>query len=127
LESIGRALSQAGRQIRDESVDPALLKKMQMNPEEFRVFVEAYQEKFDEVRHAPAGEAERVDDGDREFGSREVQRGEGVSDTVGRVTGAEEGPSETDPKAVQQRSQTVSPEYKQDLEAYLRTVSEESK
>ncbi|NBB94557.1 MAG: hypothetical protein GVY16_02345 [Planctomycetes bacterium] len=50
LESLGRALDEAARQIRDDQVDPSLLKDLGMTPQAYRDFVEEYRKRYQQAR-----------------------------------------------------------------------------
>ena len=121
LESIGRSLDEAKRQIRDGQVDPELLKDLDMTPEEFRQFVEEYANRVDRLRR----QLDRRPGVDRigaiEIGSDERQAGRGASG-AGDIAGTEELTADELRDLYESRMQNVSPEYRKQVEEYYRNI-----
>lgn len=122
LESLGRALDEAQRQIRDNEVPPELLQDLGMTPPQYKTFVETYVRRYRELAMQRTDAQETVRGDVREVGEEGRQRGEGVD--VGNRSGSVEMETQQDADARTSNPQDVSPEYREALEAYLRSVSE---
>lgn len=126
LEAIGRALDEAIKQMRDGKVDPKLLKDLGMTEEQFKAFVEEYTQKFGQVKemidqaHKPSGavRTETVLPGDDKLSTGStIDAGLGVS-------GTEKLSPDEIKKLNEAKINKVSPEYRKEVEAFFRTLSE---
>ncbi|MCD4825995.1 MAG: hypothetical protein K8S55_15505, partial [Phycisphaerae bacterium] len=125
LASLGRALHEARRQIRDGEIKPDLLKAMGMTATQFRNFVKEYSQRYERLRRDDAGPAEVRPGAVEMVGTDTVQKG--TADTAMAPTQQDSARgSQQDRQLQETRSRKVSPEYQKKLEAYLRTVSEET-
>jgi hypothetical protein len=123
LESLGRALKEANRRIRDDQLDPHLLKDLGLTASQFRAFVEDYTQRFDRIRRAESDNVRRERTGGVEMvGSEQVRKGAGVQ--VGPAEGTADVKGEKDEQLRETRACNVSPEYQKHLDAYFRAVSE---
>jgi hypothetical protein len=125
LESLGRALDAANAQIAENKVDPALLKDLNMTEPEFRTFVEQYTHVYEKaVRQAKANDTRQtLTVGQVPLpGQQEVQHGQGVG--VGALQDDGEPHSRDDEEIGGGDKQSVSPEYRKQLEAFLRATSQ---
>ena len=123
LEALGRAIDEMAEDIRTDKVDPTLLEKLDMTPGQFKQFVEAYKEQFDKVR------AKRKGQGQTGEGTGKVGAGNGTVE-AGRGTGdiATGNAGKLSPDEIRQlnerKMQKVSPDFRREVEAYFRAVSE---
>jgi len=127
LESIGRSVSEAQRQLRDDEVDPALLKKLGMTVRQFKAFIEKYTERFGRIQPDP----ERTEQPRKTVkgafklpGSGELKKGRGVDGRIGNTRGTEDLTSDQIRKLYEAKVKDVSPEYRRHVEAYFRAIAE---
>jgi len=125
LASLGRALHEARRQIRDGQIKPDLLKAMGMTAAQFRNFVKEYSQRYERLRRNDTGPAEIRPDTVEMVGTDTVQKGAADTALAPAKQDSTRG-SQQDKQLQETRSRKVSPEYQKKLEAYLRTVSEET-
>jgi hypothetical protein len=125
IQAVGRVIDEARRHIRDGTVDEELLKDLGMDAREFRDFVKRYADRLDllpAARERGVGEPGRLAEVGLP-GSLRLQSGRAVDGGV-EVGGGEK----LSPDAVRElygsRLKKVSPEYRDAVEAYFRTVSE---
>ena len=126
LESLGRALDEAQKQLRDGEVDPELLKKLGMTEKEFKDFVKKYAGKYGKARDM-LEETERTDRTDRlvvRGGSGQTQEGTGTADDATGASGREDLSPDEIKKLYESRKGNVSPEYRKQVEDYFRAISE---
>ncbi len=125
IEAIGRVIDEAGRDLRDGTVDEGLLKDLGMTRDQFAAFVEKYRRRIGQVR-AMRERTERPGqtvDGAVIPGSDRRQAGRGAGgDVDGR--GGEDLSKDELRKLYEERARKVSPEYREQVEAYFRAVSE---
>lgn len=123
MESIGRALKNAQKQIRDDKIDPALLKHLGMDPPQFRKFVKEYTSRYELARRqAEQRDKQRLEGAIEMVGSDELQRSGKAQ--LGDVTDSEKLKAEQDRQLRETRGRQVSPKYRKKLDAYFRAVSE---
>ncbi|MFP4356490.1 MAG: hypothetical protein ACLFUJ_15355, partial [Phycisphaerae bacterium] len=122
LESIGRTIQEADRNLRDGQVDPELLKELNMTPQQYTNFVKRYVDQFQQVRQSA-----RRGDGQPEpgqvviHGSEQVQQGQSGKQ---ELTGTEQ-LSEDEIRRIQQsRLEDISPEYREQVEQYFRNLGQ---
>ncbi|MFP4053304.1 MAG: hypothetical protein ACLFV7_05505 [Phycisphaerae bacterium] len=126
LESLGRALDEAQKQLRDGEVDPELLKKFGMTEKEFKDFVKKYAGKYGKVRDM-LEQTERTNETDRlvvRGGSGDTQEGTGTADDATGASGREDLSPDEIKKLYESRKGNVSPEYRKQVEDYFRAISE---
>jgi len=127
LRSIGRAISEASKDLRAGEVDPALLKKIGMTKGEFAAFVEKYRDVFGESADMP-DRTERPTDvvrgGFTLPGSGRLQAGKGTGKDIEGGSGTEKLTPDELRKLYESRAAKVSPEYRKQVEAYFRAISE---
>jgi hypothetical protein len=121
LESIGRALNVARRQIRNDKVNPELLKDLGMTSRGFRSFVDKYTEKYHRIRKNldQAGPREFRAGGIDMVGSGSLSEG---SSTVIDGAGDSRSGTQQDKQLRETRARKVAPEYRKKLEEYFRSV-----
>ena len=127
IQSIGRVISEAQKDLRDGEVDPALLKALGMTRGRFAAFVERYARRIGQVKQM----ADRTDRPNGTIqgafaipGSGARQKGRGTDGRLGDVRGSEKLAPDQIRKLYEQRAKNVSPEYRKHVEAYFRAVSE---
>jgi hypothetical protein len=126
IESLGRAIDAANKQIRDNKIDPELLKELEMTESEFLKFVKKNTERYEKLQKNAAQRKEQTRGPDviKTIGSGEVHKGDPRAET-GNLTGGPAGEGQKDRQLRQHRSRRVSPKYQKKFEAFLRSVSEE--
>jgi hypothetical protein len=127
LQSIGRVVREAQKDLRDGEVDPELLKSIGMTRAQFAAFVERYAqrigkvEKMKERTSRPAG---ALPNAFAITGSGRLQRGRGADGKLDDVRGSEKLSPDEIRKLFEQRARKVSPEFRKQVEAYFRAISE---
>lgn len=120
-------MSEAIKQVRQGDVAPQLLKDLGMTEGEFAAFVEKYAELFGKSRDMP-DRTERptgtVEGGFQLPGSSRLQAGQGADKDLGNVAGTEKLSPDELRKLYESRAAKVSPEYRKQVEAYFRAISE---
>ncbi|MBA7557096.1 hypothetical protein ES705_49830 [subsurface metagenome] len=126
IESIGRALRKAQKQIDSDNIDPELLKKLNMNKQQFIRFIEKYSERFEDkkIPGGPDGQSPK-NENVRMVGKKERQKGK--TDGVGNVKLDGESGEKNHSGAKQTPIRKVSPKHRKKLDAYFRAVSEGEK
>jgi len=127
LEAVGRVIDEARKRIRGGKVDPELLKELGMTAGQFAAFVERYQSRFSRIAKMPAGTVRpgrSVSGAFKLTGSSTLQKGRGGDEGLGDVAGAEKLPTDRIRKLRQPRLTKVSSEYRKEVEAYFRAISE---
>jgi len=127
LDTIGRTIDEAGRQIRDNTVDPDLLKKLDMTDQEYKDFVKKYDRRFGQLREKPEQPetTDRTTAGAELVGARDVQTGRSTDPGVSDARGGETLTPDEIRKLNEQKVNQASPEYRKHVEAYLRAISEQ--
>ena len=127
LESLGRLISEARKDLRDGKVDPELLKSLGMTREQFAAFVEKYTQRIGKVEPMkdstprPGG----IVRGDFVIpGSDRKQTGTGLDPKLENVRGGEKLTPDEVRTLYEQRAAKVSSEYRKQVEAYFRAISE---
>jgi len=127
LEALGRIIDEAQRQLRDGKVSPELLADLGMTQEEFRAFVEKYSQRLDRVgRDAKrrgtdaAGSQGQVD----LPGRSGLQKGRGPDGKLLDPGDGEQLTPDELRKLYESRAAEVPPEYRRQVEAYFRALSE---
>jgi hypothetical protein len=125
LDSIGRAIDQAQQQLRSGTVDPKLLSDLGMSQQQFQSFVEQYADKFGQVRQMQSQTQRPQDEaaGNVQIGQSGVQQGRSDGSTGG-ATGAEKLTPDEIKRLNESRVNSVSPEFRNQVEAYFRAISE---
>lgn len=121
LKSVGEALDKARRQIKSGDIDPKLLEAMNMTAPQFKDFVEKYTAEYDKALWKNRENQKETVKASRSIDD-DVQHG--VENKTGNVTADA---SVEKHRAKEDRGTLpadVSPEYRKQLEAYLRAVSE---
>lgn len=125
LSSIGSVIDEAQKQVRDGTVDPALLKDLGMTQEQFRGFVEQYTQRLDLLRTHKSDESGGQQVGNTDgAGSKNLQGGRALDDQLLDVKGAENLTPDEIRKLRESRAAKVSPEYRKQVEDYFRSISE---
>lgn len=120
LGSIGRALDEAARQVRDDEVDEQLLDDLGMTPQEFRDFVEASRRQYEQAKRR-GGDARQIVEGEGQaVGEPGVQEGRG---TNLEGTSREQRGSEGGRDVRESRGRQVAPEYRKYLEGFVTDVN----
>ncbi len=126
LRSVGRVIGEAARRQRAGEVDPKLLKSLGMTGEQFAAFVEKYAARFGKFIVMP-GRTERpgmtVKGAFSVPGFEGTQRGRGADSGVG-ASGGEGLKTDKLRRLYESPTDDVSPEYRKQVEAYLRAISE---
>jgi len=124
LESIGRGLDEAQRQIRDNEVDPELLEELGMTQREFRNFVERYSQRYGRPDENPAQTPDPDGTGPRVPlpGEEGVQRGSGLRTDLGTLQGLADRQSDDLRDLREGGGAEVPPEYREHVEDYYRAV-----
>jgi len=128
LDAVGRAIDHMAQDIRAGSVDPDLLEKLDMSPEQFSQFVETYRQKFDQLRARRPGEGQTTIGTGRTNEAQEttaVDRGRGRNGAL-RAGGTDPRDADDLRKLNERKLQNVSPDFRREVEAYFRAVSESS-
>lgn len=120
LESIGRALEEAARQVRDNEVDEQLLEDLGMTPQEFRDFVKANLQKHEQAKRRQVGPSRREEGAVEGVGEDGVQTGR---DTALEGVSHEQHGSEAGQDVRESRGRQVAPEYRKYLEGFLTDVN----
>jgi hypothetical protein len=126
LQALGKAMELAEQQVRQGNVDPKLLSDLGMSQAQFAAFVKEYTDRFGQIhkmadqtaRPAAAGEAPAMN-----IGQQGLQTGRGADSGVTGRGGEKLSPDELK-KLYEQRSAGVSPEFRSQVEAYFRAISE---
>ena len=129
LSAIGRAIDEGRKQIRGGQVDEELLRKLGMTPPQFNAFVERYEEMFGKVGPMPRstlGPSGTVRGAFLLTGSEKLQGGRGLDRRLGGIQGGEKLTKDQTQKLYESRAAKVSPEYRKEVEAYFRAISEEA-
>jgi len=129
LESVGRALDEARRRIRDDEVDPKLLEELGMTRGEFEAFVEEYTRRFGQLEPMPTGTPSpggRLGGAFTLPGSDRLQPGKGRDGDIGDVEGGEELSPDEVRRLRESRLRRVSPEYRKQAESYFKSISEQA-
>jgi hypothetical protein len=127
LQSTGRALEEAQKEVRSQKTDPQLLKELGMTFPQYQAFVEAYTDRFGKIKpmlEKTQRPGEALGSAFVLPGSRELQSGKGMDDKVGNVKGGEKLTPDQIKKLFESRAAKVPPEYRSAVEAYFRAVSE---
>ena len=127
LRAVGRTIDEASRRLRSGQVAPALLRDLGMTAGELAGFVERYRTIFGRTREMPdrtERPGETVLDAFRLPGSGQMQSGRKVDGKLGDVTGSEKLTPDELRKLYESRAAKVSPEYRKQVEAYFRAISE---
>jgi len=126
LRSIGRAISEAQNRVRDDTVDPELLKKLGMTEAEFGNFVEKYAKRYGK-RKTDAAETDKPTDVVRNAfnltGKAGREGGKAAGEDIG-VEGTEKLTKDQIRKLLESRANEVAPEFRKAVEDYFRTISE---
>ena len=127
LDSIGKVIAEAEKELRDGKVDPELLKALGMSQAQFAAFVEKYTQRIGEVKKMADQTAKptgTVVSSAVIPGNTRQQAGRGVDGRMDDVRGSEKLSTDDVRKLYEQRAKTVSPEYRKQVEAYFRAISE---
>ena len=129
LEAIARIIDEAQKEIRDDTVDPKLLKDLGMSLAQFKAFIEEYSSRFGAIKQM----ADRTQPPDGSMigaivlpGEDKTQAGKGADGSVGNSTGSQKLSTDEIRKLSQARAAKVSPEYRKEVEAFFRAISESS-
>ncbi len=124
LESLGKAIDELAREIESGQVDPKLLDKLAMTPEQLKGFVEKYTGMFDKLREKLSSQGPpRVVRGQAaQIGQSGVQQGRGRD--AGGASGTQGMSADQMKNISDARLQQVPPEYRKQVEAYFRAVAE---
>ena len=128
LQSLGRALDEAQKELRGGKVDDELLKQIGMTPPQYQSFVESYSQLFGKVKPLLAVTERPTATVNNAFfapGTQQVQTGKGLDSKLG-VSGTEKLTGDQMKKLNESRAARVSPEYRKSVDAYFRSVSEGS-
>ncbi len=126
IESIGRALRKAQKQIDTDNIDPKLLKKLNMNKQQFIKFIEKYNERFDNKKNLDDADRKTTKNKNLEMvGKTEMQKGK--TNGVDNVKLNGESGEKNDSGAKQTSVRKVSPKHRNKLDAYFRAISEGEK
>jgi hypothetical protein len=124
LDTLGRALDEAQKELRDGKVDPALLKQLGMNTDELKAFVEKYSKRVGDLK-AQKEKTETpglVVNGNIGLGGTDkVQQGRGTDVDAG--AGTEKLTPDQLKKLNEARANKVPPEYRDEVEAYFKAIS----
>jgi hypothetical protein len=129
LEAIGKVIAEAEKELRDGKVDPELLKALGMTQTQFAAFVEKYTQRIGEVKKMSGETAKPTGTviGSAVIpGNTRQQAGRGVDGGMDGVRGSEKLSTDEVRKLYEQRAKTVSAEYRKQVEAYFRAISEAS-
>ena len=127
LKALGRLIDEARRDLRDGTVDPALLKSLGMTKQQFSAFVERYNQRIGKIakmQDTTAGPDGAIRGNLVIPGSAGTQAGRGVDERMEPVRGGEKLRPDEQRKLYEQRARKVSQEYRKDVEAYFRAISE---
>lgn len=128
LESLGRALDEAQREIRENKVDPKLLKDLGMTSEQFKGFVEEYSQRYGQIKDAIARTSGGASSGTvQQAGSDKLQTGQGIDTKVGDTAGGDKLSPDDLRKLNEAKTAKVAPEYRKDVEAFFRAISENAR
>jgi hypothetical protein len=123
IKSIGRALRNAQKQIDTDNIDPKLLKKLNMNKQEFIKFVDKYNGRVENKKFSDGIDGKAPQSGDIKMVGKKKQQ-EGKSNGVGNVKLDGKSGEKKDSGASQTPAGKVAPKHRKKLEAYFRAVSE---
>jgi len=129
LESIGRAINEGQKQLRSGQVDPELLKQLGMTQNEFKTFIEKYSSRFGQIKEMPKQTAipgKAAAKAAESIGVPTVQHGAGMDKGLQDLRGAPKLSPDELKKLYESRAANVSPEYRKQVEAYFRAISESS-
>lgn len=129
LSVLGRVIDEGRKQIRGGKVDEELLKQLGMSAPQFTAFVERYEEMFGKVASMPRSTARPSGTVRGAFlltGAETLQKGRGVDSRLRGIKGAEKLTTDEIRKLYESRAAKVSPEYRKEVEAYFRAISEEA-
>jgi hypothetical protein len=124
LDTLGRALDEAQKEIRDGKVDPALLKQLGMNNDELKAFVEKYSKRVGELKamKTKSDAPDQVVSGNIGLGgSEKVQEGRGSDISAG--AGGEKLTPDQLKKLNEARSGKIPPELQDVTAAYFKAIS----
>ncbi len=127
LQSIGKLISEAQKDLRDGKVDPELLKSLGMTREQFAAFVEKYAQRIGKIGKMKDKTAKPDGTVQGAFalpGSDRQQQGRGLDGTLEDVRGGEKLSTDEIRKLYEQRAGKVSRKYRKQVEAYFRAISE---
>lgn len=128
LRSLGRIINEAQKRVRADKVDPDLLKALGMTEAEFGAFVEKYARRFGKTKKMPS-ETERpgetIGGAFQLTGKSGRQSGKGLDKQIGSRGTDKLSPDELR-KLFESRAAKVSPEFRKEVEAYFRAISEQS-
>lgn len=127
LDAIGKVIAEAEKELRDGKVDPELLKALGMTQAQFATFVEKYTQRIGEVKKMTDQTAKptgTVVSSAVIPGNARPQAGRGVDGKLDDVRGSEKLSTDEVRKLYEQRSKSVSAEYRKQVEAYFRAISE---
>jgi hypothetical protein len=126
LESVGQVIDAAVKQRRGGEPDEKLLKSVGMSDKQYGAFVEQYAQRFGKLRPMPertARPGSAVRDAVAVPGQEGLQKGRGSEKQVG-ATGMEGLDRDELRELVQPGAEDVSPEYRKQVEAYLKLISQ---
>jgi hypothetical protein len=129
LQSIGRIISEARQDLKDGKVDPELLKSLGMTREQFAAFVEKYAQrigKIEKMKEQTAGPDGTISGSFAIPGSDRLEDGRALDGKLEDVRGSEKLSTDEIRKLYEQRASKVSPEYRKQVEAYFRAISEQT-
>ena len=127
LQSIGKLISEAQKDLRDGKVDPELLKSLGMTRDQFAAFVEKYAQRIGKVEKMKDRTARPDGTIQGAFvipGSDRQQQGRGLDGKLEDIRGSEKLSKDEIRKLYEQRASKVSREYRKQVEAYFRAISE---
>ncbi|HUT01283.1 MAG TPA: hypothetical protein VM031_02420 [Phycisphaerae bacterium] len=127
LRSIGRLISEAQKDARGGKIDPALLRSLGMTRDDFIAFVKKYSQRIGEIEkmsEKTVGPDGTIQGSFILPGSDRRQTGRGLSGKLENVQGSERLSKDEVRKLYEQRASKVSPEYRKQVEAYFRAISE---
>jgi len=127
LQSIGKIISEAREDLKNGKVDKDLLKSLGMTRDQFAAFVDRYTQrigKIEKMKDETAGPDGTIRGSFAIPGSGRTQAGRGLNGKVENVRGSEKLSIDEIRKLYEQRAKKVSPEYRKQVEAYFRAISE---
>jgi len=129
LKSVGRVISEAQKRLRDGEVSPELLKQLGMTQREFNGFVEKYASRLKRKGGAdpdtPDRNVETVKNAFRLAGRDGRQTGKDADASLA-AKGLEEMSKDEIRELYQRQGSKVPPRFRQALEEYYRSLSEET-
>jgi len=127
IPSVGRAIDEAQEKLRSGKVDPELLKALGMTQPQFKTFIEQYAQKYGQLKQMldrTRRPTNTVQDAYSLPGSDRLARGQTVAGDLGQTSGAENLTTDNLRKLYESPAAKVSPEYRKQVEAYFRAISE---